>query len=467
MKTTIRSLGWVMLGIGLFIGCAKKPPAAAWSFDKSEASAPLKAFVAEKEAQANAVAKAEGGDMLPEFKSLFAAAGKGDWLTVSNIFADLHNHAPQYEHSGVSDPRLRGSQWQALIETEGALEQFANGDEKYEIAFGHDIIQSIPPGSIYFGGTDPGRFLVTALQKSQVNGDPFFTLTQNALADATYLQYLSSMYGGKIYTPTSEDLQRCFQDYVQDAQQRLKQGQLKPGEDVRQVNGHVQVSGQVAVMEINGLMVKIIFDKNPDREFFVEESFPLDWMYPHLEPHGLIFKLNRQPLPELSDEIVRRDHDYWTNCIAPMIGDWLNYDTTIKEIAAFAEKVYARQDFGGFTGDPRFVWNAYSHSTFSKERCAIAELYAWRAEHTDSESERKRMQNEADFAFRQGWALCPASVAAIYRYVNLLLSENRVSDAILVVETALKMPQMNDHDASQVRVLLKQLEQMQKQQLVK
>ena len=71
-------------------------------------------------------------------------------------------------------------------------------------------------------------------------------------------------------------------------------------------NGRVQVSGQVAVMSINGLLAKVIFDKNPDREFYIEESFPLDWMYPHLEPHGLIMKINRQPLAELPDDIVGR-----------------------------------------------------------------------------------------------------------------------------------------------------------------
>jgi len=35
-------------------------------------------------------------------------------------------------------------------------------------------------------------------------------------------------------------------------------------------------------MTINGLLAKIIFDKNPNREFYIEESFPLDWMYPYL-----------------------------------------------------------------------------------------------------------------------------------------------------------------------------------------
>ena len=57
---------------------------------------------------------------------------------------------------------------------------FPPGD-KYAIAFGNDIIQSIPDGSIYFGGTDPGRFVVTALMESHADGKPFFTLSQNPL----------------------------------------------------------------------------------------------------------------------------------------------------------------------------------------------------------------------------------------------------------------------------------------------
>ena len=96
------------------------------------------------------------------------------------------------------------------METYGAFEDFAGGEDKYCIAFGRDIIDSIPPGSIYFGGTDPGRFLVTALCKSQVNADPFFTVTQNALADGGYLAYLRGMYGDKIYIPTDTDSQQCF-----------------------------------------------------------------------------------------------------------------------------------------------------------------------------------------------------------------------------------------------------------------
>ena len=456
MKTAIIPIASLAFCLGLAAGCAKKKTTSWESIKNPEVVAQLKSFVSEKEAQANEATN----EAAPGFAPFFAAAERGDWLTVSNTFADFRNHAGQYEHSGKTDERLRGPKWQAIIEIWGTFYYFGAGDEKYSAAYANDIITSIPPGSIYFGGTDPGRFLITGMEKSQVNADPFFLLTQNALADGTYLEYVHSMYGGKIYTPTSDDAAKCFQDYTQDAQHRLQNHQLKPGEDLsKDANGQVQISGQVAVMEINGLLAKIVFDQNSNREFYVEESFPLDWMYPHLEPHGLIMKINRQPLSEMSDEIVQRDRDYWTKYIVPMVGDWLNTDTSVEAVAAFAEKVYAKKDLSGFTGDARFIQNADAQKMFSKERSSIAGLFAWRALHTTDQSERKRMNDEADFAFRQSWALCPYSPEAVYRYVNLLLSEKRRADALLVAETAAKMPEMKGRDGDQMRALVKQLHQ--------
>ena len=61
-----------------------------------------------------------------------------------------------------------------------------------------------------------------------------------------------------------------------DAQQRRQAGTLQPGEDARMENGKPKIQG-VAVMMVNALIAKVIFDKNPDREFYVEESFPLPW----------------------------------------------------------------------------------------------------------------------------------------------------------------------------------------------
>jgi hypothetical protein len=456
MKTTGKFLVAVLGAALLMAGCGKKQAksSSSWSLDKSGASAQLKQFVAAQETQSRALAKQDGNKLPSDFDTFYKAAETGDWQDATNLFE-------QMSKSVRNDSSLRGSWWSATMDAYGVFEMFPPGD-KYATAFGNDIIQSIPDGSIYFGGTDPGRFVVTALTESHADGKPFFVLSQNPMADGTYLKYLRSMYAGKIYTPTDEDSQKCFQDYTEDVTRRRQNNQLKPGEDVRtDSNGKVQISGHIAVMEINALLVKTIFDKNPDREFYIEESFPLDWMYPNLEPHGLIMKINRQPLPTLSGEIVKQDRDYWTKYLTPMIGGWLNKDTTVEEVAAFVEKTYVKNDLSGFTGDSQFVQNSDAQKMFSKLRSSIAGVYVWWMKHATDASEKQRMADAADFAFRQAFALCPYSPEVVFRYIDFLMGQNRGADALLVVETAVKMPLMQG-EGGQMRVLAKQLERYRK-----
>jgi hypothetical protein len=362
------------------------------------------------------------------------------------------------------DSSLLGSWWSATLDAYGVFVAFPSGD-KYAIAFGNDIIKSIPDGSIYFGGADPGRFVVTALMESHAAGKPFFMLSQNPLADATYLHYLRAMYGGKIHTLTDEDLQKCLQDYMTDAQRRLSHDQQFPNElrqrnlgdeDVRRdSNGRIQLKSHMAVIGVRELLTKTIFDKNPEREFYLVEGFPLDWMYPYLEPHGLIMKINRQQLSELSDEIVQRDSDFWTNYLTLMIGGWLKPDTTIEEVAAFAGKIHVKKDLSGFAGDPQFVQSEYWCENFSKLRNSIGGLYAWRARNSNDAAEKKRMNDAADFAFRQAWALCPYSLETVFRYGSFLINQNHRADALLVAETAAKMPEMKGND--QLRAFVTEL----------
>ena len=495
----------------------------------------LEEFSKQKLQQAKILMTASGDTMLPEYQRFFDAAISGDVETVTNMTASLQRRHPQYERvRGVrSDARLRTSYWQAILEMDLAYVHVANCSPEYTEIAVNGIINSIPPGSIYFGGTDPGRGLPTAFSKSSIDADPFYTLTQNALADGSYLEYLRKTYGDKrqtleqlaavrprdsqavaldkeyqaaldkqydlnerpendpereaaetnlnvqeqkvndrtdeilaqiksgaispvpdhvlgpapepIYIPTKEDSEHCFQEYTQDAEQRMEKHQLKSGEKVtRDAGGHTQVSGQVAVMGINGLIAKVIFDKNPDREFYIEESFPLDWMYPHLEPHGLIMKINREPQAVLSEEAVQRDHEYWQNLANGMIGDWLTDDTPEQKIADFAEKVYLHKDLSGFTGDPGFVNNDFASKMFSKWRSSIAGVYAWRvtnepvagATTAQAQEDRERLIKEADFAFKQAFALCPYSSEVVYRYVQFLMDQKRKPDALLLAETA-------------------------------
>jgi hypothetical protein len=420
----------------------------------------LKAFSAAKLKQSQTLAAAAGEKISPEFQRFFNAATNGDWQTVTNMFESFKQRHPQYERvKGVpEDVSLSTSYWQPVLEIWLAYIHVVLCDPEYTRLAVDDIISSIPPGSIYFGGTDPGRGLPTAFSKSQIDADPFYTLTQNALASGNYRDYLQSMFGGKIYVPTQDDMQRCFQEYTEDAKKRLQNHQLEQGEDLTVgADGKIQIRGQIAVMKINGLLAKIIFDKNPDREFYLEESFPLDWMYLYLEPHGLIFKINRQPLSEMTDDMVKADHDYWAKCVTPMLGAWLTDDTPVSQVTAFVEKVQIKRNFSGFKGDPQFVQNDYAREMFSKLRSSIAGVYAWRMNHAANEAEKARMTRAADFAYRQAFALCPYSPEAVYRYVDLLKGQKRISDAILVAETAAKFHPREGFDAASFRKLAGEL----------
>lgn len=454
MKITRAFAGLLLLALAVS-GC-KGNASSLWQSSKDPAvTEQLKSFINEKQAQADAAR----GDAFPGFASFMAAAQRGDSMAVTNLGNDIEHKIQK----SYFDPQWHNARMQVLKEIIGTFDAFGSGDVKYPALYGNEIIQSIPPGSIYFGGTDPGRFVITAMQKSQVKADPFFTLTQNALADGTYLDYLRSMYGSQIYIPTAEDSQKCFSDYYADVQKRVQSGQLQPGEDatVDPVSGKMQVTGEVAVMNINALIVKVIFDRETNRDFYVEESFPLQWMYPYLEPHGLIFKLNHQPLDKLSEGAVQQDHDYWTKTIAPMIGNWLNDETPISGVATFAEKVYLHHDFSGFTGDTNFVLNMYAQRMFSKERSSSGGMYAWRAKHAADASDKDRMNRAADFAFRQSWAMCPDSPEAVFRYIGFLTEQNRFSDALVIAETAEKFPTADGAPNVSIQQLITQLKKYQ------
>lgn len=396
--------------------------------------------------------------------SFFDAVRVDDWNTASNLAARIDLASQRYTQAtnDAMTPALETLLWPPISECWGAYGEFHNWNNYWLHRFGGEIIQSIPRGSIYFGGTDPGRFVISALIESQVDGQPFFVLTQNQLADSTYLDYLRSMYGKKLHLPTTDDLRQTFNEYVTNAQARLKHDQqfpnqprqIKPGEWITVAkDGRVKVSGQVAVMAINALLVKRIFDKNPEHQFFIEESFPLDWMYSHLAPHGLIFQLNREPLAVLSEKEIVGDRDYWKKLTGEMLGGWLEDDTSVRQVCDFADKYGSGKHFEDYKGDKRFAENEAARKTFSKLRSSIGGLYAWRAENSEDADERKRMYQSADLAFRQSYAMYPSSPEVIWRYVNLLVSHRRYDDAVLIAKTSLHL----DPDNQQLEGLLSQL----------
>jgi tetratricopeptide (TPR) repeat protein len=290
------------------------------------------------------------------------------------------------------------------------------------------------------------------------------------LLEAAYPDDLAHSIGGvypdqEIYIPSPEDSQECFSEYMQDAQRRMQLNQLEPGENVQVVDGRLSVSGNTAVMAINGLLTKVIFDHNPTHEYYVEESFPLKWMYEYLTPYGIIMKINNQPVPEITDDMVRRDHEFWKQYSKRLTGDFIDYDTSVKDVCNFVEKIYIRHDFSGLS-DTRFARDDQAQKAFSKLRSSIASsVYTWRIENCSRKfaavqqnqppdaqeqirrisEEQQRMFKEAEYAYKQSFVYCPYSPEAVFHFVTLLAQPQvgRYDDALLIAETAAKLDPNN------------------------
>jgi len=440
---------------------------------------------------------------------------------------------------------------------------------------GNLVYPEMARDTILFGGTDPGRFCPTYMifcesfvpakdKPMDPNYDrrDVYLITQNALADGTYLDYLRSQYfrsaqhdppffsrlfryfaalalgsgnsgnvitdvnnedvgkgdtgnsliegianlldetldqplakfgkrvedrrraegvypPNEIYIPSPLDSENCFSNYTVDVQHRAATGRLQQGEDVQvdPASGRVSVSGQVAVMMINGLLCRVIFDHNPTNEFYVEESFPLEWMYPYETPFGIIMKINRDPIVTLPDVVYKQDHEFWSKYSDRLIGNWMNYDTSVQQIADWVEKVYLRYDFTGFTGDRKFIRDDDAQKAFSKLRSSQAGLYAWRLHlllpsppyppldpqylpyRPKSDAETQQLYKECDFAFKQSFAFCPYSPEAVVRYVNFLYQFRRFDDALIVAETCHKLDPYN----GQILDIVNQIKEIKKQ----
>jgi len=138
----------------------------------------------------------------------------------------------------------------------------------------------------------------------------------------------------------------------------------------------------------------------------------------------------------LTEEMVKKDREFWIRQQTQIIGAWLTPDTPVKDVCAFALKTFGRKEFSGFKGDRRFIDNAYAAKLYSKLRSSVGGIYNWRVSNSKSPEEQKRMLAEADFAFRQSFAFCPYSPEAVFRYANLLVSADRIDDALRVGKTA-------------------------------
>jgi tetratricopeptide (TPR) repeat protein len=114
-------------------------------------------------------------------------------------------------------------------------------------------------------------------------------------------------------------------------------------------------------------------------------------------------KINQEPLAQLTPAMIKDDLDFW---------NW-----------------YGNR----LLNNPHFLSDVVARKSFSKLRCAIGGLYAYR-----------RLFNEAEAAFRQAVNLFPTSPEANFRLADLYLQNGRFQDAIQVMEKNFALDPKND-----------------------
>lgn len=336
--------------------------------------------------------------------------------------------------------------------------------------------QPMGTNAIFFGGTDPGRFVPTYMIYSAKVRPDVYLITQNALADNTYMNVMRDLYGDQIWIPSPLDTQRAFGEY------RQRKG-------LEGSTGKIEVQGTLNVMIVNEILARMIFDNNqyrtetktdettrstgsavvyedpvidtqtglpPQRSFYVEESFALAWMYPYLTPHGLIMKLNNVPTP-ITEEMIKNDTDFW---------------------AWYSDRLL---------NDNKFMRDASARRSFSKLRSALAGLYVQRANVKQSQAQQlrqqasskiqqaasqpqtastqamrgearelnaeaascsedaKRLYETGEAAYRQAIQLYDLSPESNFRLVNLMASQGRFDEAIALLETLLQKDEHNQN----------------------
>jgi hypothetical protein len=280
------------------------------------------------------MAKRKSIELPPEVEQFFNAAAAGRWEELNDLFNSLRSL-----RDGPDGEKLR-SLWGPILETLLIAECAHAWPAQKLLDYGQATIGSLAPGTVYVGGTDPGRGIPTLLNETS-QGERHIVLTQNGLADGTYLDYLRFLYGDQMTLPSEEQTQRAFGDYIADAQKRFEHDrqfpdepkQVRPGEEIQFADGSnqdgapgtnhsIQVSGQVAVMAINERILQSIMDGNPGKSFALEESFPLLSTYPSAAPLGPIMELRAADGPNaFTSESASKALEYWRTTTQALTAD--------------------------------------------------------------------------------------------------------------------------------------------------
>lgn len=286
--------------------------------------------------------------------------------------------------------------------------------------FGHDMLKDLPPGSVLVGGSDPGRFIPTYMifgespQDARHKRDPdfdrrdLFIITQNALGEPRYMQYLRDQY-----TDARPPVNGAFERWLgresiyprerlilptaQEMAEAVKAAAMPDPSTGR------PLEGSPAILTFSAVL-RWIWERNKDwHDFFIEESFPMVWTYDYAVPSGLCYRMSPVKLTSLPPEAVRRDMEFW---------------------AAYKTRLL---------GDPHFSNDLDARRTFSRLRNTMGNIYRHRG-----------MNLEAERAFREAIELYPADGAATSSLMGLLWDREEFTEPVALCQKAYALDPNNE-----------------------
>jgi tetratricopeptide (TPR) repeat protein len=285
--------------------------------------------------------------------------------------------------------------------------------------YGHEMLKDLPAGSVVFGGTDPGRFVPTymilgeSVQPAHVKRDPSFDrrdlyiITQNALGDPYYMNYIRDHYGEGRPSPDG-----FFERWLGRADAYPPKPLVLPDENevheiIRKAAGPDPVTGKPPDEDPAWLVFSAvsqwIWEHNRDEhEFFIEESFPMRWTYDYALPEGLVLRLSREKLEEIPPEVIERDFRFWRDTMQTLFAD------------------------------PNFKRDFDARRSFSKLRCSIGNLYRHRG-----------LKGEAERAYREALEIWPSSVEVLIPLSEMLWEQGRFADSMELIEQAFEHDRNN------------------------
>ena len=276
--------------------------------------------------------------------------------------------------------------------------------------FGHDMLKDLPAGSVVFGGTDPGRFVPTYMvfgespQPAGVKRDPGFDrrdlyiITQNGVGEPLYRKYLADHYGEGRPAARNFFERWLGRDLMYPGKPLVFPSEGEIEAEVAKEMESASKGGAPDPSIPHSVATRLIWEKNRDaHDFFVEESFPLEWSYGHAEPHGLVYKIHREPLAEIPRESVERDFGFWEGYIARLLAD------------------------------PEYAKDYDAQRSFSKLRATAGNLYRHR-----------KMDAEAERAYRQALALWQGNGESLSALSAMLWERGDFDGVLALFEAALK-----------------------------